>query len=118
MERGIGAQNHKSQDHKSQEPRAERARLSRRPVTSLPTANRFRFWRSLAAGLLALGALLGLAGEARAQTTAPGAPTNLTVASIGPGSVTLTWEAPTDNGGAAITHYQYRKGPGAPVSIG
>ena len=80
-----------------------------RPATSLPTANRFRSWRSLAAGLLALGALLGLAGEARAQSL-PGAPTNLTAAA-GPdrGEVTLSWNVPGNNGGAAITDYKYRK---------
>jgi len=40
--------------------------------------------------------------------TAPSAPINLAVASVANGQATLTWTAPTDNGGAAITDYVVR----------
>ncbi len=43
---------------------------------------------------------------ARTQTaTRPGAPQNLT-ATASPGAITLTWAAPTSNGGSAITGYR------------
>jgi titin len=35
----------------------------------------------------------------------PGAPTSLTLGTIGNATVPLTWTAPTDNGGSAITNY-------------
>ena len=37
--------------------------------------------------------------------TAPGAPTNLSVDATGETTVTLSWTAPVDNGGSAITNY-------------
>ena len=37
--------------------------------------------------------------------TAPGAPTNLSVDATGETTVTLSWTAPVDNGGSAITRY-------------
>jgi titin len=45
----------------------------------------------------------------------PGAPTSLTVGTIGNGNVPLTWTAPTDNGGSAVTGYvvSYSSGKGA-----
>ena len=46
-------------------------------------------------------------GDAPPATTAPDAPINL-VAQATDGVVTLSWEAPEDDGGAAITDYQYR----------
>jgi predicted phage tail protein len=49
-----------------------------------------------------------LSNEANATATAitaPGAPQNL-VATPGKGKVTLTWSAPSDDGGSAITGYQ------------
>ena len=51
-------------------------------------------------------------GTAASQATAtpattPGAPASLT-SSAGDAQVTLTWTAPTSDGGAAITKYQYR----------
>ena len=39
--------------------------------------------------------------------TVPDAPTNLLV-DVGDGQVTLSWEVPEDDGGAAITDYEYR----------
>ena len=38
----------------------------------------------------------------------PGAPQNLT-ATGGPGSITLTWAAPADDGGSAIARYELQK---------
>ena len=53
-----------------------------------------------------------LSNEANATATAitaPGAPQNL-VATPGKGKVTLTWTAPSDDGGSAITGYQILRG--------
>ena len=48
----------------------------------------------------------------------PDAPMNLLV-EVGDGQVTLTWEAPEDDGGSAITDYEYRiNGKGEWISIG
>ena len=48
----------------------------------------------------------------------PGAPRNLLLES-GDGQVTLTWDAPEDDGGAAITDYEYRiNGQGRWISTG
>ena len=50
-----------------------------------------------------------IAGDSSAATvsvtpaTTPGAPQNLTVA---PGSIVVTWSAPSSDGGSAVTHYQ------------
>ena len=44
----------------------------------------------------------------------PGAPASLT-ATAGDGEVVLTWGAPTDDGGAPITAYEYRYAPGSAV---
>ena len=41
------------------------------------------------------------------RTSAPDAPSNL-LAAAGDGQVVLTWDAPEDDGGAAITDYEYR----------
>ncbi len=41
-----------------------------------------------------------------AALTAPAAPTGLTATAMGPTKIKLTWTAPTDNGGAAITGYR------------
>ena len=54
-------------------------------------------------------------GAARSTTatpaTVPGAVENLS-ASAGDGSVTLRWAAPADDGGSAVTEYQYQYSPG------
>ena len=48
----------------------------------------------------------------------PDAPMNLLV-EVGDGQVTLTWEAPEDDGGSAITDYEYRiNGQGSWIPIG
>ena len=50
--------------------------------------------------------------------TVPGAPTNLLLEG-GDGQVTLTWDAPEDDGGSEITDYEYRiNGQGSWISIG
>ncbi len=41
-----------------------------------------------------------------AAITAPAAPTGLTATAMGPTKIKLTWTAPSDNGGAAITGYK------------
>ena len=46
-------------------------------------------------------------GDDRPRTSAPGAVRDLTVAG-GDGQVVLTWRAPSSDGGAAITDYEYR----------
>ena len=48
--------------------------------------------------------------EATPEARAPGAPTNLTP-TAGDEQVTLSWTAPSDNGGEPITEYQYRHTP-------
>ena len=60
--------------------------------------------------LLALGAALALAGgteRAAAQTTAPGPPT-IDAAAATTNTLTVTWSAPLDDGGAAISAYDLR----------
>ena len=49
----------------------------------------------------------GGGGGGGPRTSAPGAPRNLTVVG-GDGQVVLTWRAPSSDGGAAITDYEYR----------
>ena len=60
-------------------------------------------------------------GDDRPRTSAPGAVRDLTVAG-GDGQVVLTWRAPSSDGGAAITDYEYRHRTGgsygAWISIG
>ena len=49
----------------------------------------------------------GSGGSSGPSQTVPGAPTNL-MAVATDGQVTLTWDAPEDDGGSAITDYEYR----------
>ena len=48
----------------------------------------------------------GGGGGGGARQTVPDAPTNL-LADAGDAAVTLTWDAPEDDGGSAVTDYQY-----------
>ena len=60
----------------------------------------------------------GGGGGGGPRETPPGAPTNLRVEG-GDGQVTLSWDAPEDDGGAAITDYEVRiDGKGEWISIG
>ena len=75
-----------------------------------------RRWRAVAA-LVVLAAVLGIATpeDARAQTvTVPGPPQNFTVWPSGAHAV-LLWSAPENDGGAAITTYEYRYAAGDTV---
>ena len=53
------------------------------------------------------GGGFGGGGGGGSRTTSPGAPTNLMVAG-GNGQVVLSWDAPSSDGGTAITDYEYR----------
>ena len=56
-------------------------------------------------------------GGGGSRTSAPGAPRNLTVVG-GNGEVVLSWDAPENDGGTAITDYEYRtnrSGPWIPI---
>ena len=60
----------------------------------------------------------GGGGGGGPRQTVPSAPSNL-LADATDGAVTLMWEAPADDGGAAITDYEYRiDGKGDWISIG
>ena len=60
----------------------------------------------------------GGGGGGGTTTSVPGAPRNLT-AVVGDGQVVLSWDAPEDDGGAAITDYEYRiNGTNPWISIG
>ena len=60
----------------------------------------------------------GPPGGGGTSQTVPDAPMNLRVEG-GDGQVTLTWEAPEDDGGSEITDYEYRiNGQGSWISIG
>ena len=72
------------------------------------TINRLRFPIPLLT-TLALLAIVGaflLPITAEAQATAPDAPTGLTATALGATIVDLTWTAPADDGGSAITGYK------------
>ncbi len=60
----------------------------------------------------------GGGGSGGPRRTAPGAPRNLTAVG-GDGEAVLTWAAPEDDGGSAVTDYQYRINRRNPwISIG
>ena len=65
---------------------------------------------ALLAACASLSVLLATSGVS-AQTAPPGVPTNLSATAVG-GSLTVTWSAPTADGGAPITSYdlQYTEG--------
>ena len=60
----------------------------------------------------------GGGGDDGPREPRPGAPTNLLL-TVGDGQVTLTWDAPEEDGGSAITDYEYRiDGKGRWISTG
>ncbi len=59
----------------------------------------------------------GAAAKSATPATVPGVPQSL-VATPGDGEVVLTWQAPADNGGSAVTGYEYRHAEGATVPPG
>ena len=60
----------------------------------------------------------GGGGDGGRRERPPGAPTNLRL-EVGDGQVTLSWDAPEDDGGSAITDYEVRiNGEGEWISIG
>ena len=59
----------------------------------------------------------GSGGGGEPRTSVPGAPRNLTAAG-GDGEAVLSWDAPSSDGGSAITDYEYRinrSGPWIPI---
>ncbi len=68
---------------------------------------------ALLAACAALSMLLATSGSAPTAGAAPGFPTNVSATAVG-GSLTVTWSAPTADGGAPITSYdlQYAEGDG------
>ena len=74
---------------------------------------------ALLAACASLSVLLATGGvSAQTAGAAPGLPTNLSATATG-GSLTVTWSAPTADGGATITSYdlQYTEGDGATNAI-
>jgi hypothetical protein len=64
-----------------------------------------------------LAELTGTVFAVSTPATAPGAPTDV-AASAGNASATLTWTAPSSDGGAAITGYVIKPSKGSAVSVG
>ena len=100
---------------------------TRHTVTGLNNGQTYTF-RVRAVNALGKGAVVTLqatpspptggGGGGGPRITAPSAPRNL-LAGGGDGQVTLSWEAPEDDGGSAITDYEYRiDGKGRWISIG
>ena len=63
------------------------------------------------------GAKIARGGVVKPSTSAPGRPRNLTATS-GDEEVVLAWTAPSDDGGASVTGYEYRYAAGAAVPEG
>jgi hypothetical protein len=64
-----------------------------------------------------LSQLTGTVFAAAGLATAPGAPTKVS-ATAGNASATITWKAPSSNGGAAITGYVIKPSTGPAVKVG
>lgn len=58
-----------------------------------------------------------LDSSAVSVTTVPGAPTSVTVSATGNGQVSLSWTAPADSGGSAITGYSMTATPSGGAAI-
>ncbi len=77
------------------------------------TAGTTRYYRVYARNAKGLGAASNTANAttSAATATAPGAPTGLTATASGQTTINLSWTAPTNTGGAAITGYQIEVSP-------
>ncbi len=75
------------------------------------SANTTRHYRVRAINSVNSGAPSNVANATTAVATVPGAPTGLTATADGQTIINLSWTAPTDNGGAAITGYQIEVSP-------
>ena len=65
-----------------------------------------RHYRVSAINSAGTGTPSSVASATTGGTTAPSAPTGLTATAAGPTQINLSWSAPSENGGAAITGYQ------------
>ncbi len=65
-----------------------------------------RHYRVSAINSAGTGTPSSVASATIGDTTAPSAPTGLTATAAGPTQINLSWSAPSENGGAAITGYQ------------
>ncbi len=75
------------------------------------SANTTRHYRVRAINSVNSGAPSNVANATTAAATAPGAPTGLTATADGQTIINLSWTAPTNTGGAAITGYQIEVSP-------
>ena len=75
------------------------------------SATTTRHYRVRAINSVNSGAPSNVANATTAVATVPGAPTGLTATADGQTIINLSWTAPTDNGGAAITGYQIEVSP-------
>ena len=71
---------------------------------------------ALLAACAALSMLLATSVSAQTAGAAPGLPTNLSATAVG-GSLTVTWSAPTADGGATITSYDLQYGEGDATNL-
>ncbi len=75
------------------------------------SATTTRHYRVRAINSVNSGAPSNVANATTAAATAPGAPTGLTATADGQTIINLSWTAPTNTGGAAITGYQIEVSP-------
>ncbi len=78
-----------------------------RPVSPRTTA----YYRVRANNSAGLGAPSNVASATTEPISAPAAPTSLTATADGSTTINLSWTAPTNTGGAAITGYQIESSP-------
>ena len=81
-------------------------------VGAVRTTFRVRAWNDSGAGTPAF------VDATTAATGIPGAPLNLTATADGPSAIDLDWDAPSSNGGSAITGYEVTVSADGGVSFG